>query len=158
MLSTPCAFLDRREDPRVSTRAPLRVRAPGPLLLPEGEATLEELSATGVRLRSRLHLHPGQALVLRLPGQAQPLHAEVLWVKDRPAAWAASGRTWIAGCKFEAPSIGKARVEPVADEGPRRRAIWAKRAVTAVAVSGVLALLVLVYLRVASILGALWVG
>jgi hypothetical protein len=154
MIASRSPALDRRGDPRVTTRVSILFKAPQSMLVREGKAILEELSGSGLRFRTRSHLHPEEALTLYLPHEAQPLHAEVLWVRASEAALATPPRTWTVGCRLLGDSIGKARIIPTARPGWSPGAAAARTVLRGAISMGAVALLVYLFLRFVSIIGS----
>lgn len=65
------------------------------------EATIEERSPRGLRLRSRAPLMEGSALVLYPRGELRPLHARVVWARREATGSGRLDPIWRAGCRLQ---------------------------------------------------------
>jgi len=148
---------DRRRDFRVPTQARISFKAPDAYFAQEGSAIVEDLTGSGFRLRSESHLHPGEALTLRVPGELLPLHARVLWVREGGAPSKRAHATWIAGCEFEADSMARLMHFPPTRIPPGKPPVVAKRTLMAMATISVVVLLVYLFLRVVMLIGSSWI-
>ena len=151
--STP-ALRERRQDPRMAASARVRFEAPDGVWVERGSAAIEDASACGLRLRSEKSLHPGEALVLHVPGEALELHARVLWVRENRARWFGRHREWTAGCRLLGDSISSVRFEQPPEVRSRWGSVLLKGFVGAIAAVGVVAVLVYAYWFFAMLMGA----
>jgi hypothetical protein len=147
MITSRLPALDRRGDVRVPTRSSVHFEAPETILVQEGDAILEEVSAGGLRLRTRSHLHPEEAITIHVPNEAQPLHARVRWVHEDRATGPWSSPARIAGCRLLGDSIGRARATPGERSRSTPAAAVAKLAFGAVISLGAVAILVYLFVR-----------
>ena len=145
------AFVDHRNDFRVSARSPARFVAPYAIFRPSGAAMVEEFGACGLRLRTESQLHPDEELVVKIAGQAFPLRARVIWVREGPPFHRGGHKTWSAGCKLDPGSIGRVHLgSAVLDvQAPFP---WRKTLLVA-GVIGAVALVVYLFLRFATVMG-----
>ncbi len=147
-------FTERRDESRLAGRSAARMEAPRAIFQQSGPIVIEEVSACGLRLRSEAQLHPDEELVLHLKGEPLPIHATVVWVREGTPARFGGNKTWLAGCRLQADSISKIRLEPELRYGP-----WmglGRKLFLAAGLVGLATLLVYGYLRFASIIGTLW--
>ena len=143
--------MEHREDARVAAQARARFTAPHAVFTPSGPALVEEFSACGLRLRTESQLHPDENLVVCVAGEPHPLHARVLWVRERPPFHAGGHKTWSAGCRLDPGSIGRVRLGPAILD-VRTPFSW-RRPLLILGALGAAALLVYLYLRLALLLG-----
>jgi hypothetical protein len=143
------AFVEQRDDLRVTTHAPARFEAPHAIFTPSGAAIIEELSACGLRLRTESPLHRDEELIVKMKGEPFPLHARVLWVREGPPS--GGHKTWSAGCQLHPDSIGRVHAAPAIME-VRTPFPWG-RALGILGGLGVLAFLVYLYTRFALLMG-----
>ncbi len=148
-MSAVAAFTEQRDDLRVATRAPARFEAPHAIFTPAGAALIEELSACGLRLRTESQLHPDEDLIVKVKGEAFPLHARVVWVREGPPQ--GGHKTWIAGCRLHPDSVGRVHAVPAIME-VRAPFPWS-RVWAIVGGLGVIAFLVYLYTRFAMLMG-----
>lgn len=153
MAVSPPPLSELREEQRVPTLGRARLEAPDALIPQEGSVVIEELSACGLRLNSEVPLHRDEVLVLRVPGEAAPLHATVVWVQERSPAHFRSSKTWIAGCRLKGDSIARVRLPLAPDPHARRDVLPGRTALRIAGLLGLLALLVYLYVRFAQSIG-----
>lgn len=156
MIASRLPALDRRGDVRVSTRALVHFQAPETFLGQEGDAILEEVSGSGLRLRTRSHLHPEEALTIHVLNEPQLLRAQVRWVHEDQATWPWSPRTQTAGCRLVGESIARARViprTPPERSGSTLAATATKLALNAAISLGGVAILIYLFLRFVTLIG-----
>ena len=142
--------MEHRDDVRVTTRSRARFEAPRAIFSPSGPALVEEFSACGLRLRTEAPLHPDEELVVRIAGEAIPLHARVVWVREEPPLHVGGHKTWSAGCRLDSGSIGRVHLGPAVLEV--RAPFLSRKTLPVLGVLGAAALLVYLFLRVALIL------
>ena len=120
------AVAERRDESRVPGHTLGHMEAPKAIFAPEGEVSIEEVSATGLRLRADVQLHPDEELVLHLRNNPQPIHATVVWVKEVPPGRFRKYKGWIAGCRLAPGSIAQVHLgsELVVATGFDRRVLW----------------------------------
>lgn len=144
---------DHREETRRPAHVPATLDAPNAVFPQHGPVVVEDVSACGLRLSSEMQLHPGEALVLRVPGHVLPLHADVVWRREgTPSRWS-SRKTWLAGCRLSTESIVQARLALPPLLGPRSQPFRARGLVWAAGALFFLALFVFVYLKFAQLMG-----
>jgi hypothetical protein len=107
MNAAVAAFTERRDETRVAGQTLGHMRAPKAIFAPEGEVSIQEVSATGLRLRADVQLHPDEELVLQLRQDPQPIHATVVWVKEVPPGRFRTTKSWIAGCRLAPESMAR---------------------------------------------------
>lgn len=153
MAVSPPPLSELREEQRVLTQGRARLQAPDALIPQEGSAVIEDLSACGLRLNSEVPLHRDEVLVLRVPGEATPLHATVIWVQEREPAHYWSPKTWTAGCRLKGDSIARVRLPLAPDPHARRDVLPGRTALRIAGLLGLLALLVYLYVRFTQSIG-----
>lgn len=153
MSASVSPFIERRDDPRVRARTQARLQAPDAVFAQAGPAQIEEISACGLRLRTESRLHPDEALVLSVPGEVRPLHARCVWVKEGPPERHHARKTWVAGCRLQSDSIAQARLSPDPDVRASRMYDLGSRVLRMAGLLALLALLVYLYVHVATLLG-----
>ena len=112
MNATFVPLTEHREEARVPAHSPARFEAPHAIFAPSGAALIEEFSACGLRLRTENQLHPDEELIVKVAGEAFPLHARVIWVQERPPVHPGGHKTWTSGCRLDPDSIGRVRLGP----------------------------------------------
>jgi len=145
------AFVEHRNDLRVSARSPARFDAPYAIFRPSGAAMVEEFSACGLRLRTESQLHPDEKLVVKVAGQPFPLRARVVWVREGPPFHRGGHKTWSAGCTLDPDSIGRAHLGPAVLD-VQAPFPW-RKPLTILGVLGAVALVVYLFLRFATLMG-----
>jgi hypothetical protein len=142
---------EHRDETRVPASSPARIEPLQSIFSPSGTAMIEEVSSCGLRLRTEVRLHPGEVLIVKVDGEPYRLRARALWVRESPPLHKGGRKTWTAGCKLDPEYIGKAHValSVVEVRTPFR---WRRLFVVA-GVIGVLALLIYLYLTLATLLG-----
>ena len=153
MIAPAGSIAERRDDPRVTVLSAARLQAPSSLFPQQAPAVIEEMSACGLRLRTETQLHRDQALVLQVRGEALPLHARCVWVKEGPRPRSGVHPSWVAGCRLEPDSIARTRLPVGAAERASRFTEIASRLLAVGGVIALLAILVFLYIRFATILG-----
>ncbi|MBI3856784.1 MAG: hypothetical protein HY293_13940 [Planctomycetes bacterium] len=144
-------FVERRDETRVPGRSPARMEAPKAIFGQAGPIVIEEVSATGLRLRSEVQLHPNEELVVHVKGEALPLHTSVVWVREAPPLHLGGHKTWIAGCHLHPDSMAKLRLLP--EVKTLRMAGFGRLAFWIFGILAAAAILTFLYLRFASFLG-----
>lgn len=141
---------ERRDETRVPGHAVAHMEAPKAVFAPEGEVALEEVSATGLRLRADVHLHPDEELVIHLRNEPQPIRATVVWVREVPPGRFRSHKSWIAGCRLAPESMARIHLgaELVGETGFDRKVLW-----MIAAMLGTAALVAYILLRFATLVG-----
>jgi PilZ domain len=143
--------VEHRDESRVPASSLARVEPLQSIFSPSGAAMIEEVSSCGLRLRTEARLHPGEELIVKVAGEPYRLRARVLWVRVSPPFHKGGTKTWSAGCKLDSGSIGKAHVAMSVVQ-VRTPFPWHRLLVVAGAI-GVLALLIYLYLYLATLLG-----
>ena len=149
-------FTEHRDETRVPTLGLARLEAPDAFIPQVGSVVIEDLSACGLRLNSEVPLHRDEVLVLRVPGEATPLHATVLWVEEREPAHYGSPKTWTAGCRLKGDSIARVKLPLAPYPHARRDVLPGRTALRIAGLLGILALLVYFYVRFAQSMGGKW--
>lgn len=149
-------FTEHRDETRVPTLGPARLEAPDALIPQEGEVVIEELSACGLRLNSEVPLHRDEVLVLRVPGEATPLHATVVWVREKEPAHSWQPKTWTAGCRLKGDSIARVKLPLAPDPHARKDVLPGRTALRIAGLLGVLTILVYLYVRFVQVIGETW--
>lgn len=125
---TASTFVERRDETRVAGHSAARMEAPKAVFTHAGPIVIEEISATGLRLRSQLQLHPDEELVVHVKGEPGPLNTSVVWVREVPPGRMGGHKTWIAGCHLHPDSMAKLRLLPEVKtprlKGLGRLALW----------------------------------
>jgi hypothetical protein len=143
--------MEQRDDARVASQSRARFVAPHAIFTPSGPALIEEFSACGLRLRTESQLHPDEELVVKVAGEPFPLHARVVWVREGPPVHRGGHKTWSAGCRLDPDSIGRVRLGAAVVE-VRPPFSWS-RPLQILGVLGVVALVVYLFLRFATLMG-----
>jgi len=97
MNASVASFAERRDETRVSGHSTAQMEAPKAFFPQAGTVVLEEVSGSGLRLRSDVQLHPDEELVIHVEKQALPIRATVVWVRESPPPLFGH-KKWIAGC------------------------------------------------------------
>ena len=145
------ATVERRDETRVTGHSAARMEAPKGIFTQSGPAEIEEVSACGLRLRTEKQLHIDEELIVRIKGEALPIHASVIWVQEGPPVHAGGHKTWVAGCRLHPGSFAKIRLEP--EVKTYRMLGMGRKTLFIAGVVGLAALLVYLYLRFAMIIG-----
>ena len=111
MNASVASFAERRDETRVSGHSTATMEAPKAIFPQAGTVVLEEVSGTGLRLRSDVQLHPDEELVIHLEKQPLPVHATVVWVREATPHFFARHKSWIAGCRLQPESMAQVRLE-----------------------------------------------
>ena len=129
------AVAERRDETRVSGQTMGHMEAPKAIFAPEGEVSIQEVSATGLRLRADMQLHPDEELVIHLRQDPQPIHATVVWVKEVPPGRFRSFKSWIAGCRLAPDSMARIHLGSELDGKTSfdRKVLWMVAAMLATA-------------------------
>jgi hypothetical protein len=146
------AVTERREETRVSGHALGHMEAPKAIFASEGEVSIQEVSATGLRLRADVQLHPDEELVIHLSNDPQPIHATVVWVKEVPPGRFRSFKSWLAGCRLAPESMTRIHLgaEVVGNASFDRKMLWMVAAMV-----GTAATVAYLLLRFASLMGTM---
>jgi len=151
MNASVASFAERRDETRVSGHSTARMEAPKAVFPQAGRVVLEEVSGSGLRLRSDVQLHPDEELVIHVEKQAQPIRATVVWIHEAPARFFQNHKSWIAGCHLHPESMAQVRLEPEPANLPvkfNRTVLWMVGAMI-----GTAALVAYLLLRFASLVG-----
>jgi hypothetical protein len=145
--------IDRRQDTRCSTHADARLRKQDLLPAAEWPAVIEECGACGLRLRSQVPLHPGEAVFLKVPGEVLPVHAHVVWTRSGASSPHSPEHSWISGCRLDGSSIGRLKLAALPDSGSRLRALRVRWALMILGGIGIVAAVAYTFIKFAQLIG-----
>mgnify|MGYP001570243483 CR=1 FL=1 len=120
--SHPSLLLDRRREPRLHGSREAFIRAWDAPVGDREDAVVEDVSESGLRLRSFASLHPGDSVRLEVPGGRDALRARVAWIHPgglmgRPRMHVID-EVWMVGCVVQGASRAELRRLRKSIDGP----------------------------------------